>query len=103
MTGNNTQHRPKYINEMIGHTEVLEPNDAIRHWKSKGVDFANILKQPDAAPEVGRYQTRPQDHGLDKSLDRTVLLDLCRPAIEEGKTVRADELRREALRDFWSE
>ncbi|GAB4479167.1 MAG: hypothetical protein OHK0037_41150 [Elainellaceae cyanobacterium] len=31
----------------------------------------------------------PQDHGLEKSLDMTVLLDLCKPAIERGEPVRA--------------
>ncbi|HBE47588.1 MAG TPA: glutamate synthase subunit alpha, partial [Cyanobacteria bacterium UBA11369] len=31
----------------------------------------------------------PQDHGLDKSLDITTLLDLCKPAIENGEKVSA--------------
>jgi glutamate synthase (ferredoxin) len=78
------------INEMIGRTDVLEPNEAILHWKARGLDFSNILQRPEAGPEVGRFQQIEQDHGLEKSLDRTVLLDLCRPAIEEGQTVRAE-------------
>jgi glutamate synthase domain-containing protein 3 len=41
-------------------------------------------------PEVGRYCQEEQDHGLDKSLDVTTLLDLCKPAIERGEKVRAD-------------
>jgi glutamate synthase (ferredoxin) len=40
-------------------------------------------------PEVGRYQQIAQDHGLDRSLDVTTLLDLCRPAIERGEKVEA--------------
>ena len=32
----------------------------------------------------------PQDHGLDKSLDITMLLDLCKPAIERGEKVTRD-------------
>jgi glutamate synthase (ferredoxin) len=31
-----------------------------------------------------------QDHGLDKSLDVTTLLDLCKPAIERGEKVTAE-------------
>jgi glutamate synthase domain-containing protein 3 len=31
-----------------------------------------------------------QDHGLEKSLDVTTLLDLCKPAIERGEKVTAD-------------
>ncbi len=77
------------INEMIGRTDRLEVNRAIAHWKSKGLDFSKILHQPPVAPEVGRYCQIPQNHGLDKSLDMTVLLDLCRPAIEHGEKVRA--------------
>ena len=38
---------------------------------------------------VGRYCQRPQDHGLDKSLDITTLLELCQPAIEKGEKVQA--------------
>jgi glutamate synthase (ferredoxin) len=41
-------------------------------------------------PEVGRYCTEIQDHGLDKSLDLTHLLDLCEPAIQRGEKVRVD-------------
>jgi glutamate synthase (ferredoxin) len=41
-------------------------------------------------PEVGRYRQQDQDHGLDKSLDLTTLLELCQPAIQRGEKVRAD-------------
>ncbi len=77
------------INEMIGRTDVLEVKAAVDHWKAKGLDYSAILYQPPAPPEVGRYCQMAQDHGLDKSLDRQTLLDLCRPAIEKGEKVRA--------------
>jgi glutamate synthase (ferredoxin) len=77
------------IDEMVGRVDRLEPKKAIDHWKAKGFDFSNILYQPDLGPEVGRYCQEKQDHGLDKSLDVTTLLDLCRPAIEKGEPVRA--------------
>jgi glutamate synthase (ferredoxin) len=38
---------------------------------------------------VGRYCQIPQDHGLEKSLDMTKLLDLCKGAIEKGEPVQA--------------
>jgi glutamate synthase (NADPH/NADH) large chain len=77
------------INEMIGRVDRLEPTAAINHWKAQGFDFSNILYQPDSGPEVGRFQTIEQDHGLDKSLDVTTLLELCRPAIERGERIAA--------------
>jgi len=77
------------ITEMVGRTDRLEPRRAIAHWKAKGVDLSAILHQPEAGPEVGRYCQMPQDHGLDKALDNTTLLDLCKPALERGEPVRA--------------
>jgi len=77
------------LNEMVGRTDVLEPKQAIDHWKAKGLDFSKILYQPEVGPEVGRYCQIPQDHGIAKSLDVTVLLDLCKGAIENGTPVKA--------------
>jgi glutamate synthase (ferredoxin) len=77
------------FNEMVGRTDVLEPKKAIAHWKAKGIDLSKILYQPEVGEEVGRYCQIPQDHGLEKSLDMTVLLDLCKPAIEKGEPVKA--------------
>ena len=75
--------------EMVGRTDVLEPKAAIDHWKAKGLDLSPILHQPEVGPEVGRYCQMAQDHGLEKSLDMTTLLELCEPAIERGETVTA--------------
>ncbi len=77
------------LNEMVGRTDVLEAKQAIAHWKAKGLDISPILYQPDVPPTIGRYCQIPQDHGLDKSLDITTLLDLCKPAIEQGEKVTA--------------
>src|SRR5688572_8194298 len=77
------------INEMVGRTDRLEARKAVEHWKAKGLDFSKILFQPDAGPEVGRYCQIPQDHGLDKSLDNMVLLDLCKPALQKKEKVNA--------------
>ncbi|MBJ7901338.1 MAG: glutamate synthase large subunit [Cyanobacteria bacterium RI_101] len=77
------------LDEMVGRADVLEPKKAIDHWKAKGLDLSPILQQPAAGPEVGRYCQIPQDHGLEKSLDMTVLLDLCQPAIAKGEKVKA--------------
>ena len=78
------------VDEMIGRVDRLEPQAAIDHWKAHGFDFTNILYQPDLGPEVGRYKQMEQDHGLDKSLDVTQLLEICRPAIERGEKVEAE-------------
>jgi len=77
------------VNEMIGHTEVIEMKPAVDHYKAQGLDFSKILYQPDVGPNVGRYQTEAQDHGLEDSLDMTAILPACKPAIERGEKVDA--------------
>ena len=77
------------LEEMVGRTDRLEPRKAIEHWKAKGVDFSKILYQPEAGPEIGRFCQMTQDHGIDKSLDMTKLLEICRPALERKEKVRA--------------
>ncbi len=77
------------ITDMVGRTDALEPKVAVTHWKAKGIDLSKLLYSPAAGPEVGRFCTDTQDHGLAKSLDLTTLLDLCKPAIERGEKVTA--------------
>jgi glutamate synthase (ferredoxin) len=77
------------IEEMVGQVGCLEPRHAINHWKAKGLDFSNILYSPEIESEVGRFCSIQQDHGLDKSLDLTTLLEICQPAITRGEKVVA--------------
>jgi glutamate synthase (ferredoxin) len=78
------------LNEMVGRTDLLSPWKAIEHWKARGLDLTPILHQPKVAPDVGRFRQQDQDHGLEKSLDVTRLLEICKPAIERGEKVRAE-------------
>jgi len=88
------------IEEMVGRVDRLEARKAIAHWKAKGLDFSNLLYQPDAGSDVGRSCQMQQDHGLDKSLDITQLLDICQPAIERGEPVKAELTIRNINRVF---
>ncbi|MCI0379505.1 MAG: glutamate synthase-related protein, partial [Gemmataceae bacterium] len=75
--------------DMVGRSELLQMTKAIGHYKALGLDFNNIFYQPDVPESVGKFCSKPQEHGLEKSLDVTKLLDLCKPAIEHGQPVRA--------------
>ena len=77
------------VDEMVGRTDLLEQREG-DHWKAAGLDLSRILYRPEAGPGVGRYCQIPQDHGIHRSLDVEVLLDLCRPAIEHGEKVTAE-------------
>src|SRR5439155_3161446 len=76
-------------NDMIGHSERIETRKVIDHYKAKGLDFTKIFYQPPVADSVGRYCQISQDHGLDKALDNTTLMEICKPALERGEQVRA--------------
>jgi len=77
------------ITEMVGRTDLLDPKKAVDHWKAKGLDLYDLLHQPEVDPAVGRHCQVPQDHGLEQSLDKTVLMALCAPALERREPVRA--------------
>ena len=77
------------VDEMIGRVEVLEPDDAIDHWKAHGLDVRPML-EPATPPHAGVAVRciAQQDHGLQKALDNR-LIELARPALEDGTPVAA--------------
>ncbi len=78
------------VDEMIGRTDKLEAHKAVNHWKAKSVDLSALLYQPQVSDDVGRRCLILQDHNLQSTLDHQVLLDLCKPALEDGQRVVAD-------------
>ncbi len=77
------------IEDMVGHTECLEINAAHEHWKAHGLDFSAVLHQPVVPTSYGTHQQIKQDHKLEETLDKSVLLELCRDALESGEKVSA--------------
>ena len=77
------------IDEMVGRTDCLKVDHAIKHWKSDGLDLTPILK-PARGPssDTVTHCTIPQDHGLEKSLDMLELLPRCRKTIETGEKIQ---------------
>src|SRR4029079_14489742 len=78
------------INDMVVRVDRVNTRKAIEHWKAKGLDFSAILHKPVVPEHYGTYCSGTQDHGIDKSLDRTVLVEACKPAIEHGEPVTVD-------------
>jgi len=77
------------IQEMVGRTDVLEPKQALAHWKAKGLDLTPLLHQPEVGADVGRYCQMEQDHGLERSLDVTQLLQIAEPSLERQEHINA--------------
>jgi glutamate synthase (NADPH/NADH) large chain len=75
------------MEDMIGRVDRLDFKPALDHWKARGLDLSSILYQPDMPADVARRCVRPQDHGLEKSLDATTIIPRCREALEERTPV----------------
>jgi glutamate synthase domain-containing protein 2/glutamate synthase domain-containing protein 1/glutamate synthase domain-containing protein 3 len=75
------------IDEMVGRSDLLEMNDAIRFWKARGLDFGNIFHRPATGHPVRCVDK--QDHELDSALDLK-LLPKVKDAIEKKKAVRLE-------------
>jgi len=79
----------KTLDEAIGRAEILEVDEAVRHWKTKGLDLSPIFHVPDLGDDEPRHNVSTQDHELEEALDRT-LIQLAAGAIEDGDRVKLD-------------
>src|SRR5271157_4695258 len=70
------------FDEMVGRVDMLDPRQAIDHWKAKGIDLSAILYSPRVPSRVARRCVQPQDHGLDQALDHELIVH-AREAIEK--------------------
>jgi glutamate synthase (ferredoxin) len=61
------------MHEMIGRVDRLNFRKAVDHWKAKGLDFSNILYEPEVQPDAPRRKIVEQDHGLDDALDNYLI------------------------------
>ncbi|MHB0869222.1 MAG: glutamate synthase large subunit [Chloroflexota bacterium] len=77
------------VDEMVGRSDRLEARRDVDNYKAREIDLSAILYQPNVSPEVGRHCQIAQDHGIERSMDSRVLLELCRPALEQGLPVSA--------------
>ena len=83
------------IDEAVGHAEMLDTDDGLAHWKSKGLDLTPVFAVPGGQDGGGdsdaahRRRVRDQDHGLDQALDRT-LIQLAEGALEDAHPVRLE-------------
>jgi len=74
------------LDEMIGRADCLDVERAVHHWKAKGLDLTPLLHQPDLPDTVARRRVRPQDHGIDDTLDND-LIRAAMPALERRSPV----------------
>ncbi len=73
------------VDEMIGRSDMLEPDKTIGFWKVQGMDLAGVLTRADLPNAPVRFTTA-QNHEIDTVLDQQLIVK-CREAIEDGKKV----------------
>jgi glutamate synthase (NADPH/NADH) large chain len=71
---------------LIGATEWLDTQNAISHWKARGLDFSRIFAKPDRVGPVATRRVSAQDHGIEDVLDRRLIAEAM-PALETGRPV----------------
>jgi glutamate synthase domain-containing protein 3 len=74
------------LEDMIGRTDLLEMDAAIKHWKARSVDLSMVLSSPELPPGTALHRTRPQVPVLDDALDWK-LVAMCEAAVEHGEQV----------------
>ena len=74
------------IEEAVGHTEVLDVNRAIEHWKADGLDLTPVLVGPEFSDDEPRSNRVGQNHELEKHFD-VELIRLSKSALENGTPV----------------
>ena len=75
------------VEEMVGHSEMLNTKTAVEHWKAKGLDISPILAVPQNPYQQSMYNTVAQDHGLGGALDNELMARAAK-SIETGEKIR---------------
>ena len=74
------------FDEMIGQVQMLDQHRLLEHWKAKGLDFSRLFTKPHAPRGVNVYKCEPQDHRIDRILDRKLIAQ-AQAALDRGAPV----------------
>jgi glutamate synthase domain-containing protein 3 len=78
------------VNELVGRADLLEIDEAIEHYKARGLNLRPILTPAEKPREdVAVVCTQKQNHGLEHALDNK-LIELARGAINDKEPVVID-------------
>ncbi|WPR88072.1 glutamate synthase large subunit [Microbacterium rhizosphaerae] len=77
------------LDEAIGHSELLDVDGAVAHWKANGLDLTPILHGPAFAEDEPRRRARAQNHELEEHFD-VPLIERAQDVIGHGGHVAFD-------------
>ena len=77
------------VAELVGRIDLVRQKSQDDNFKLSRVDLKRVLFYPYIDASVGHMHMVDQDHELERTLDMSKLLRMCRPAIEDQKPIRA--------------
>ena len=77
------------VAELVGRIDLVRQKSQDDNFKLSRVDLKRILFRPYIDASVGHMHMTDQNHELERTLDMSKLLRMCRPAIEDQKPIRA--------------
>jgi glutamate synthase (NADPH/NADH) large chain/glutamate synthase (ferredoxin) len=72
--------------ELVGRVDLLEADEAIDHWKARGLDLSALLRLPDVPAGTPLRRVHGQTSPLPGALDYE-LIERAQPALEHGTPV----------------
>ena len=75
------------FDDMVGQMQMLDQQRLVAHWKANGLDFSKLFTKPKAGKGVAIHKCEPQDHKIERILDRTLIAQ-SQPALDRGAPVR---------------
>ncbi len=75
--------------DLVGRVDLLEADEAMEHWRSRGIDLSNILRMPEAAEGAPLRRTHAQVSPLPGALGWD-LIELAAAALEDGTPVTGE-------------
>jgi glutamate synthase domain-containing protein 2/glutamate synthase domain-containing protein 1/glutamate synthase domain-containing protein 3 len=77
------------FDDLIGRVDLMRADEAIDHWKARGVDLKHVLSMPQVDPDAPRRRVRPQDSPLPGALDWR-LIEAAKEAIDHRRPVTGE-------------
>jgi glutamate synthase domain-containing protein 2/glutamate synthase domain-containing protein 1/glutamate synthase domain-containing protein 3 len=59
--------------DLVGRVDLLEPDDAVSHWRARGVDLTHLLRAPDVPADTPLRRTRAQVTALATAFDHRLV------------------------------
>ena len=81
------------IEEAVGHTELLDVDSAISHWKADGLDLSPILQGSGLGDSAPRSKKVDQNHELEKHFDHKLIAQVPESLLHSKPVLIEDTIR----------